>query len=103
MIEIILNEIAGSILYWVKENSVILLAGVFLFLTTPLAVYKILNIKGKGSNQARELSEALAKGDDGLHFKYELEPAINISTENLKSKKRKIFTLTQEDLIKEKY
>lgn len=100
MIEIILNEIAGSVLYWIKENSVILLAGISLFLAAPLAVYKFFNIKGK---QARELSEALGKGDEGLHFKYELEPAIKISAEKLQSKKRKIFTLTQEDLIKEKF
>ena len=103
MIEIILSEIARNILYWVKENSVILSAGVFLFLTIPLAVYKILKIKGKGIQQAQELSEALADGKDGLHFKYEMEPVINISTEKLKSKKRKIFILKQEDLIQEKF
>jgi len=98
MIEIILSEIARNILYWVKENSVILSV-----LTIPLVVYKILKIKDKGIQQAQELSEALADGKDGLHFKYEMEPVINISTENLKSKKRKIFILKQEDLIQEKF
>ena len=103
MIEIILSEIARTALYWVKENSVILSAGVVLFLTIPLAVYKILKIKGKGIRQAQELSEALADGKNGLHFKYDMEPAIKISPEILKSKRKKVFILTQEDLIQEKF
>lgn len=78
-------------------------AGAFLFLAIPLAVYKILKIKGKEIPQTQEHSEALADGKEGLHDNYEMEPVNKISSEKLKSKKREIFILTQEDLIQEKF
>lgn len=104
MVEIILDEVFRNILVWFRGNLAIVFCGFALFIAIPIKISSTLKIKRKRDKQALELAEALEDDSDNRDlFTLKSDQIITETGESTKEKlssnERKLFILTQDDLI----